>query len=126
MKTLKNYKKLFSDFWGYHENDIPICWSCNKSQAVDIHHIIPKRMGGVKDNRLNRIDNLFPLCRSCHDKAHSDKSLNEQFKRILTVRLKNNRQEKIEFWIKCKSPVNLVKKQIARLDEKYRKYGIDV
>ena len=86
MKTLKNYKKLFADFWGYHENDIPACWYCNK--------------------------------------AHSDKSLNEQFKRILTARLKNNRQEKIEFWIKCKTPVNLVKKQIARLDEKYRKYGI--
>ena len=59
MKTLKNYKKLFADFWGYHANDIPACWYCNKAQAVDIHHIIPKRMGGVKDNRLNRIDNLF-------------------------------------------------------------------
>ena len=126
MKTLKNYKKLFADFWGYHENDIPACWYCNKAQAVDIHHIIPKRMGGVKGNRLNRIDNLFPLCRSCHDKAHSDKSLNEQFKRILTARFKSNREEKIEFWIKCKIPVDLVKKQIARLDEKYRKYGIDV
>ena len=83
-------------------------------------------MGGVKGNRLNRIDNLFPLCRSCHDKAHSDKSLNEQFKRILTARFKSNREEKIEFWIKCKTPVDLVKKQIARLDEKYKEYGIDV
>ena len=48
MKTLKNYKKLFADFWGYHENDIPICWNCYKAQAVDIHHLIPKGMGGVK------------------------------------------------------------------------------
>ena len=93
MKTLKNYKKLFADFWGYHENDIPACWYCNKAQAVDIHHIIPKRMGGVKGNRLNRIDNLFPLCRSCHDKAHSDKSLNEQFKIILKARFKSNRED---------------------------------
>ena len=58
MKTLKNYKKLFADFWGYHENDIPICWSCYKAQAVDIHHLTPKGMGGVKKNRLNRIDNF--------------------------------------------------------------------
>ena len=27
-ENLKNYKKLFADFWGYHENDIPICWGC--------------------------------------------------------------------------------------------------
>jgi hypothetical protein len=66
------------------------------------------------------------VCRKCHNAVHADKSLNEQLKRILTARFKNNRQEKIEFWIKCKSPVNLVIKQIARLDEKYRKYGIDV
>ena len=61
MKTSKNYKKLFADFWGYHEYDIPICWGCYRQQAVDIHHLIPKGMGGVKNNRLNRIDNLFPV-----------------------------------------------------------------
>ena len=37
-------------------------------------------MGGVKNNRLNRIDNLFPVCRSCHDLAHKDKSINEEWK----------------------------------------------
>ena len=126
MKTLKNYKKLFADFWGYHENDIPICWSCYKAQAVDIHHLTPKGMGGVKNNRLNRIDNLFPLCIDCHNKAHSDKSLNEKFKKILMARFKSNRQEKIDFWIKCKTPINMVKKQIDRLDKKYKEYGIDV
>ena len=126
MKTLKNYKKLFADFWGYHENDIPICWSCNKSQAVDIHHLIPKGMGGVKNNRLNRIDNLFPLCRVCHNKAHSDKSLNENFKKILLAKFKSSRQEKIDFWINSKIGVNQVKKLITRLDNKYKEYGIDV
>ena len=123
MKTIKNYKKLFADFWGYHENDIPICWGCFKAQATDIHHIENKGMGGVAGNRLNRIDNLFPLCRGCHNRVHADKSLNETYKKILMARFKSNRQEKIDFWIKCKTPVNLVKKQIARLDKKYKEYG---
>ncbi len=126
MKTLKNYKKLFADFWGYHENDIPNCWNCNKAQAVDIHHIIPKGMGGVKNNRLNRIDNLFPLCRVCHNKAHSNKSLNEDFKKILMAKFKLERQEKIDFWINCRMSVSEVKKQIIRLDDKYKEYGINV
>ena len=87
MKTLKNYKKLFSDFWGYHENGIPLCWNCHKEVAVDIHHLIPKGMGGVKNNRLNRIDNLYALCRKCHTLGHSDKELNEQWKKDLLERI---------------------------------------
>ena len=104
----------------------PLVGIVKKAQAVDIHHIIPKGMGGVKNNRLNRIDNLFPLCRKCHNKAHADKSLNEDFKKILLAKFKNDRQEKIDFWINSKIGVNQVKKLIARLDEKYKEYGINV
>ena len=95
MKTLKNYKKLFSDFWGYHSDDIPICWGCFRQQAVDIHHLTPKGMGGVKNNRLNRIDNLFPVCRSCHDLAHKDKSINEQCKLILNRKISEKEWENL-------------------------------
>ena len=87
MKTLKNYKKLFSDFWGYCESDIPICWGCFMAQAVDIHHLENKGLGGVKNNRLNRIDNLFPVCRKCHDLAHADKSINKKWKQVLLDRI---------------------------------------
>ena len=87
MKTLKNYKKLFSDFWGYCESDIPVCWGCFMAQAVDIHHLENKGLGGVKNNRLNRIDNLFPVCRKCHDKAHADKSINKKLKQVLLDRI---------------------------------------
>ena len=83
MKTLKNYKKLFADFWGYCESDTPLCWLCNMQVAVDIHHIENKGMGGVAGNRLNRIDNLFPLCRSCHNQVHKNKGINEKLKLIL-------------------------------------------
>ena len=95
MKTLKNYKKLFSDFWGYCESDIPTCWGCYRQQAVDIHHLIPKGMGGVKNNRLNRIDNLFPVCRDCHNKAHSDKSINEEWKAKLLKKISDKEWSKL-------------------------------
>ena len=50
MKTLKNYKKLFSDFWGYCESDIPVCWGCFMAQAVDIHHLENKGLGGFAES----------------------------------------------------------------------------
>ena len=85
---MKDYKKLFSRYWGYGEQDTPNCWACNQAVGVDIHHLIPKGMGGVKNNRLNRIDNLFLVCRSCHTLAHKNKSKNEEYKQILLERIK--------------------------------------
>ena len=126
MKTLKNYKEHFRKYWGFAPDETPMCWSCLRRPGVDIHHLTNKGMGGVSKNRLNRIDNLFPLCRLCHNKAHSDKSLNEDFKKILMAKFKNDRQEKIDFWINSKIGVNQVKKLIGRLDEKYKEHGIDV
>ena len=71
------------------KQDVPICWLCVK----DIHHIEQKGMGGVKDNRLNRIDNLFPLCRSCHNKVHKNKSINEKLKLILNYKIDRKENE---------------------------------
>ena len=85
---MKDYKKLFSRYWGISTDDVPLCWGCNQAVAVDIHHIEPKRMGGVQRNRLNRIDNLFAVCRKCHSLAHKNKSVNEEFKNILQERIK--------------------------------------
>jgi len=84
---MKDYKKLFGRYWGYCESDIPICWGCNQAVAVDIHHLISKVNGGVKNNRLNKIDNLIALCRSCHTLAHKNKAVNEEFKEILKQKI---------------------------------------
>ena len=84
---MKDYKKLFSRYWGISADDVPLCWGCNQAVAVDIHHIEPKRMGGVQQNRLNRMDNLFAVCRKCHTLAHKNKSVNEEFKKILQERI---------------------------------------
>lgn len=83
---MKDYKKLFSRYWGYEDQTL-ICWGCNQAVGVDIHHLIPKGMGGVKNNRLNRIDNLFLLCRQCHNHAHKNKAINEEYKKILLERI---------------------------------------
>ena len=89
---MKDYKKLFSRFWSVSSDDALLCWYCNQSVAVDIHHIEPKKMGGGSKNRLNRIDNLFAVCRKCHTLAHKNKSVNEEFKKILQERIKLKEQ----------------------------------
>tara|TARA_Y100000114_G_C11607104_1_gene253280 strand:+ start:128 stop:406 length:279 start_codon:yes stop_codon:yes gene_type:complete len=84
---MKDYKKLFSRYWSVSSDDTLLCWYCNQAVAVDIHHIESKKMGGVKNNRLNRIDNLFAVCRECHTLAHKNKSVNEELKKILQERI---------------------------------------
>jgi len=84
---MKDYKKLFSRYWSVSPDDTLLCWYCNQAVAVDIHHIEQKGMGGVSKNRLNKIDNLFAVCRKCHSLAHKNKSVNEEFKKILLERI---------------------------------------
>lgn len=41
-----------------------ICQECKRSDLkLDIHHIVPREFGGTND-----LNNLIPLCRSCHKK----------------------------------------------------------
>lgn len=59
------HKKIYCDFFGYDEGDYIKCELCN-NQAVDIHHICCRGMGGSKTK--NDIKNLVALCRVCHSK----------------------------------------------------------
>ena len=45
------------------ERDKYICQYCGKYRAIEVHHIIPARLGVN-----NSFDNLITLCRSCHKK----------------------------------------------------------
>tara|TARA_Y100001972_G_C7464366_1_gene236811 strand:+ start:265 stop:564 length:300 start_codon:yes stop_codon:yes gene_type:complete len=87
MKILKNYKKVFSDYWGYADQDTPMCWSCYREMAVDIHHLSGRGMGGSPKNAKNIIVNLMPLCRPCHLKAEYSKSFNKELKAVLRNKL---------------------------------------
>ena len=44
-------------------------------------------MGG--NPKMNRIDNLIPLCRKCHIKTDYDKDFNQQLKEIVKRRMEN-------------------------------------
>lgn len=53
------------------------CYLCGADSEIDIHHIIPRTMGGKDEAK-----NLIPLCKYCHIKAHngsfSSGELNEE------------------------------------------------
>ena len=60
---MKNYVKLYRDYFGYGIDDFIACALCG-DKAVDIHHIDCRGMGGAEDK--DTIENLMALCRKCH------------------------------------------------------------
>ena len=67
-----NHKKVYTTFFNLDTCDHILCTSCGQV-AVDIHHILPRGMGG---SEKDYIENLVALCRICHDKAESSRSFN--------------------------------------------------
>jgi 5-methylcytosine-specific restriction endonuclease McrA len=61
---MKKHTKIYMEYFGYTIADFIPCEVCG-SQAVDIHHIKARGMGGSK--LADRIENLMALCRRCHD-----------------------------------------------------------
>ena len=43
-----------------------MCAVCNRLHGVQVHHIIPRHLGGSDD-----IANAIPLCPNCHDEVHA-------------------------------------------------------
>jgi len=84
---MKDYRKLFSNFWGYADQHTPDCWGCHNKKADEIHHLTGRGMGGDPKNKKNRISNLIPLCRSCHTRTETDKVFNEELKIILEEKI---------------------------------------
>jgi 5-methylcytosine-specific restriction endonuclease McrA len=71
---LKAHTKIYLNHFGYDVSDFIPCEICG-NQAVDIHHIDCKGMGGSKQKDV--IENLQALCRECHirygdKKQHKD------------------------------------------------------
>jgi len=64
---------------GYGEQSYIPCECCT-SPAVDVHHLIPRGMGGSKTK--DHIENLMGLCRKCHNKAEANPDFNEKLKLI--------------------------------------------
>jgi len=62
---MKKHTKVYLQGMGYDTTDWIPCEVCNK-QAVDIHHIEARGMGG--SNERDTIENLMALCRADHIK----------------------------------------------------------
>jgi 5-methylcytosine-specific restriction endonuclease McrA len=75
---VKNHTKVYLKGMGYSTTDFIPCEVC-QGQAVDIHHIESRGMGGSKI--ADTIENLMALCRNCHTE-YGDK---KQHKEMLTA-----------------------------------------
>jgi len=75
---MKHYVKVYLDYFGLDESDsfIP-CEICG-AIGIDIRHIRARGMGGTKDPKINRIENLMMLCRRCH-LEYGDKKEHREF-----------------------------------------------
>jgi hypothetical protein len=91
MKKKVNYKKTYCDFFGYRmTNDEFIPSEISGRQAVDIHHIHSKQMGGKlsvlvdgKAYGIDDIENLIALTRDEHAAAHDPTSADHLTKQKL-------------------------------------------
>ena len=76
---MKKYIKIYMDYYDYVIDDVILCEYCSK-QAVDIHHIEARGIGGDPRGHKNQIENLIALCRGCHIKAETNKEFNSYLK----------------------------------------------
>jgi len=80
---------MFMKYYGYTEADSysELCWYCAKNVWVEVHHIISRGMGGSK--LRDTVDNLIPLCRSCHSDSSVINKQKDKLKEIVQRRMKN-------------------------------------
>jgi len=62
---MQKHTKIYMDYFGYTTADFIPCEVCG-TQAVDIHHIETRGMGGDPKKSKDKIENLQAVCRNCH------------------------------------------------------------
>jgi len=75
---MKKHTQIYLKAMGYDTTDFICCEVC-QAQAVDIHHIESRGMGGSK--HADTIENLMALCRKCHVEFGDKK----QYKELLVA-----------------------------------------
>jgi 5-methylcytosine-specific restriction endonuclease McrA len=76
---MRKHTQIYLQGMGYKKTDFIPCEVCG-SQAVDIHHIEARGMGGTK--KADVIENLMGLCRKCHIEYGDKKQYKEFLKDI--------------------------------------------
>jgi hypothetical protein len=76
---MQKHTQIYLQGMGYKKTDFIPCEVCG-AQAVDVHHIEPRGMGGSKDK--DTIENLMGLCRQHHIEFGDKKQYKEFLKDI--------------------------------------------
>jgi 5-methylcytosine-specific restriction endonuclease McrA len=76
---MRKHTQIYLQGMGYKTTDFIPCEVC-EAQAVDVHHIEARGMGGNKE--ANVIENLMGLCRKCHIEYGDKKQYKEFLKDI--------------------------------------------
>ena len=77
---MQEHIKVYRTFYNLKDTSEFFCVVCG-TQADDVHHIDPKKMGGSK--LKNHIENLSALCRKHHELCHKDSKFNAEVKCIV-------------------------------------------
>jgi predicted restriction endonuclease len=84
---MKRHTKIYMNHFGYDISSFIECEICGR-EAVDIHHIEARGMGGSKTKDV--IENLMALCREHHIR-YGDKIQYKSFLRgVHKIKLKNH------------------------------------
>jgi hypothetical protein len=76
---MQKHTQIYLQGMGYKTTDFIPCEVC-EAQAVDVHHIEARGMGGNKEADV--IENLMGLCRNCHIEYGDKKQYKEFLKDI--------------------------------------------
>lgn len=83
-----DYKQVYFDYFGYDYGEFIPCEVCG-AEAVDIHHIEARGMGGDPTKSKDTIDNLMAVCRNCHEIYGDLKVYMDLLKQIHNKHVKN-------------------------------------
>ena len=81
---MKIHTKIYMKHFGYDQSDFIPCEICG-GQAVDIHHIECRGLGGTKQE--DKIENLMALCRQDHLKYGDKKQWKDWLQSIHNAKL---------------------------------------
>jgi predicted restriction endonuclease len=82
---MKKHVKTYLDHFGYDKSDFIPCEVCG-AQAVDIHHIEARGMGGSK--HADVIENLMALCRKHHEMYGDRKQWKDWLQKVHDLKIK--------------------------------------
>lgn len=95
MNPSEIWNKIKDEYW---YPAFPLCWYCREEGASELHHWLPK--GIVRDRKKHKLWNkkecAFPVCPTCHPKAHS----HEYQAKAYSIKCFEMGKETIDAWIK--------------------------